>query len=38
MLAAQAARYQATKQLTALTEDNLDRSPYFVYSSLLRKS
>ncbi|MBW4614422.1 MAG: DUF3131 domain-containing protein [Desmonostoc vinosum HA7617-LM4] len=34
ILAAQAARYQATKQLTALTEDNLDRAPYFVYSSL----
>ncbi|AFY31425.1 DUF3131 domain-containing protein [Calothrix sp. PCC 7507] len=34
VLAAQAARYQATKQLTAVTEDNLDRSPYFVYSSL----
>ncbi|MBD2360628.1 DUF3131 domain-containing protein [Anabaena minutissima FACHB-250] len=34
MLAAQEARYQATKQLTALTEDNLDRPPYFVYNSL----
>jgi hypothetical protein len=34
ILAAQAARYQATKQLTALTEDNIDRAPYFVYSSL----
>ncbi|SRR5579883_2261564 len=34
ILAAQAARYQATKYLTALTEDNLDRSPYFVYNSL----
>ena len=34
ILAAQAARYQATKQLTAVTEDNLDRPPYFVYSSL----
>ncbi len=34
ILAAQAARYEATKQLTAVTEDNLDRSPYFVYSSL----
>ncbi len=34
ILAAQQARYQATKQLTAVTEDNLDRSPYFVYSSL----
>ena len=34
ILAAQAARYQATKQLTAVTEDNLDRAPYFVYNSL----
>ena len=34
ILAAQEARYQATKQLTALTEDNLDRAPYFVYSTL----
>lgn len=34
ILTAQAARYEATKQLTALTEDNLDRPPYFVYSSL----
>ncbi|MEH2408564.1 DUF3131 domain-containing protein [Nostoc sp.] len=34
ILAAQVARYQATKQLTAVTEDNLDRPPYFVYSSL----
>ncbi len=34
VLAAQEARYQATKQLTAVTEDNLDRPPYFVYSSL----
>lgn len=34
ILAAQAARYEATKQLTAVTEDNLDRPPYFVYSSL----
>jgi Protein of unknown function (DUF3131) len=34
ILAAQEARYQATKQLTAVTEDNLDRPPYFVYSSL----
>ncbi len=34
ILAAQEARYQATKQLTAVTEDNLDRAPYFVYSSL----
>lgn len=34
MIAAQEARYQATKQLTALTEDNLDREPYFVYNTL----
>ncbi|BAZ14775.1 hypothetical protein NIES4071_66190 [Calothrix sp. NIES-4071] len=34
ILAAQQARYQATKLLTAVTEDNLDRAPYFVYSSL----
>jgi hypothetical protein len=34
ILAAQEARYKATKQLTAVTEDNLDRPPYFVYSSL----
>jgi Protein of unknown function (DUF3131) len=34
VLAAQEARYQATKELTAVTEDNLDRPPYFVYSSL----
>lgn len=35
ILAAQAARYTATGQLTAVTEDNLDRPPYFVYNSLL---
>ncbi|MBD2448645.1 DUF3131 domain-containing protein [Nostoc sp. FACHB-152] len=34
ILAAQEARYQATQELTALTEDNLDRAPYFVYNSL----
>ncbi|WP_414548068.1 DUF3131 domain-containing protein [Anabaena sp. CCY 0017] len=34
ILAAQEARYQATNQLTAVTEDNLDRSPYFLYNSL----
>jgi hypothetical protein len=34
ILAAQQARYQATQQLTALTEDNLDRPPYFVYNTL----
>ncbi|WP_373540659.1 DUF3131 domain-containing protein [Chamaesiphon sp.] len=34
VLAAQEARYLATNQLTAATEDNLDRAPYFVYNSL----
>ncbi|PIG93820.1 DUF3131 domain-containing protein [Gloeocapsopsis sp. IPPAS B-1203] len=34
ILAAQEARYRATKQFTAVTEDNLDRPPYFVYSGL----
>ncbi|GAC1491096.1 MAG: hypothetical protein NVS2B14_03410 [Chamaesiphon sp.] len=34
ILAAQEARYKATKDLTALTEDNLDRAPYFVYNTL----
>lgn len=34
VLAAQEARYNATQQLTAITEDNLDRAPYFVYSTL----
>ncbi|MBD1832051.1 DUF3131 domain-containing protein [Cyanobacteria bacterium FACHB-472] len=34
ILAAQEARYQETKQLTAVTEDNLDRAPYFVYNTL----
>ncbi|ABA21193.1 conserved hypothetical protein [Trichormus variabilis ATCC 29413] len=34
VLAAQVARYQATQELTALTEDNVDRLPYFVYNSL----
>jgi hypothetical protein len=34
LLAAQEARYRATKHLTALTEDNLDRAPYFVYNTL----
>lgn len=34
ILAAQEARYKATQQLTALTEDNLDRAPYFVYNTL----
>ncbi|MEM9510018.1 MAG: DUF3131 domain-containing protein, partial [Cyanobacteria bacterium P01_E01_bin.35] len=31
---AQEARYQNTKQLTAITEDNLDRDPRFVYNTL----
>ncbi|PZO38026.1 MAG: hypothetical protein DCF19_17430 [Pseudanabaena frigida] len=34
VLAAQEGRYKATNQLTAVTEDNLDRAPYFVYSTL----
>ena len=34
VLAAQEARYEATGKLTALTEDNLDREPYFVYNTL----
>lgn len=34
VLAAQEARYQATKILTAVTEDNLDRDPRFVYNTL----
>ncbi|WP_310424681.1 DUF3131 domain-containing protein [Chamaesiphon sp. VAR_48_metabat_135_sub] len=34
VLAAQEARYLATDQLTAATEDNLDRAPYFVYNSI----
>ena len=34
ILAAQEARYRATKQLTAITEDNLDRHPRFVYNTL----
>ena len=34
ILAAQEARYLTTKQLTAVTGDYIDRSPYFVYSSL----
>lgn len=34
ILAAQQARYQNTQQLTAVTEDHLDRPPYFVYNSL----
>lgn len=34
ILKAQEARYTKTNQLTALTEDNLDRAPYFVYNTL----
>ncbi len=34
VLAAQEARYMAMNQLTAATEDNLDRAPYFVYNSI----
>ncbi len=34
ILKAQQARYQNTQQLTALTEDNLDRDPRFVYNTL----
>lgn len=34
VLAAQEARYQATNLLTAVTEDNLDQPPYFVYGTL----
>jgi len=34
LLAAQESRYNATNQLTAITEDNLDRPPYFVYGTL----
>ncbi len=34
VLAAQQARYQNTQQLTAVTEDYLDRAPDFVYNSL----
>ena len=34
ILKAQEARYQNTKQLTAVTEDNLDRDPRFVYNTL----
>jgi Protein of unknown function (DUF3131) len=34
VLAAQEARYQATNHLTAVTEDNLDQPPYFVYGTL----
>ena len=34
ILQAQEARYENTKQLTAVTEDNLDRDPRFVYNTL----
>jgi hypothetical protein len=33
LLAAQAARYRATSRLTAVTEDNIDRPPYFLYNT-----
>ena len=34
LLAAQEARYKNTNQLTAITEDNLDGEPHFVYNTL----
>lgn len=34
VLAAQTARHAVTKKLTAVTEDNLDRAPYFLYATL----
>ncbi len=34
ILKAQESRYQNTKQLTAITEDNLDQKPHFVYNTL----
>ena len=34
ILKAQQARYKNTEQLTAITEDNLDRNPRFVYNTL----
>lgn len=34
ILAAQEARYQTTRQLTAIASDNLDRPPYFLYNTL----
>ena len=32
--AAQEARYEETGQLTAVSEDNIDRAPYFVYNTV----
>lgn len=34
VLQAQQRRYQATKQLTAWSEDNLDKAPWFVYNCI----
>ncbi|HYW19843.1 MAG TPA: DUF3131 domain-containing protein [Nodularia sp. (in: cyanobacteria)] len=34
LLQAQQRRYQATNQLTAWSEDNLDREPWFVYNNI----
>jgi hypothetical protein len=34
LLQAQQRRYQATKQLTAWSEENLDKAPWFVYNSI----
>jgi hypothetical protein len=34
VLEAQKRRYQATKQLTAVSEDNLDKVPYFIYNTV----
>lgn len=34
VLEAQKRRFQATKQLTAVSEDNLDRAPYFIYNTV----
>jgi hypothetical protein len=34
VLEAQKRRYQATKQLTAVSEDNLDAAPYFIYNTV----
>ncbi len=34
VLEAQKRRYQDTKQLTAVSEDNLDKPPYFIYNTV----
>lgn len=34
VLAAQASRYEETGQLTAVSEDNVDQAPHFLYSTL----